>query len=66
MTVKLNDKPCEVPEGTTLDIFVKSLGTPLQGVAIAIDHEVIPRSEWQNTMLTDDMALMLIQATSGG
>jgi sulfur carrier protein len=66
MTVKLNDRPCELPEGTTLDIFVNSLGIPLQGVAIAIDHEVIPRNEWPHTTLADGMTLMLIQATSGG
>ena len=66
MTVKLNDKPYEVTDGTTLDKFVERLELPLQGIALAIDYEVIPKIEWNETMLEDGMALMMIHAVSGG
>ena len=66
MIVKLNDKPYEVVEGTTLNMFIENLGIPLQGIAIAVDYEVVPKNEWNFRKLTDGMALMLIHATSGG
>ena len=66
MVVKLNDKPHEIAEGTTLDAFIKSLDVQLQGVAIAIDFEVIPKNEWSETILKDGTKLMMIHAVSGG
>ena len=66
MKVILNDNPHEVAEGTTLGKFIESLEIQIQGIAIAINTEVIPKSEWSKTILTDEMALMLIQAVSGG
>jgi sulfur carrier protein len=66
MIVKLNDKPYEVTEGTTLDRFIESLEIPLQGVAIAIDYEVIPKNNWSEKKLADGMTFMMIHAVSGG
>ncbi|MDR0743530.1 MAG: sulfur carrier protein ThiS [Tannerella sp.] len=66
MVVKLNDKSYDVAKGTTLDKFIGTLDVPLQGIAIAIDYEVIPRSQWDEILLKDNMELMLIHAVSGG
>jgi sulfur carrier protein len=66
MKIKLNDKTYEAPDGTTLGQFVESLGVPLQGVAVAIDYEVVPKSRWHDTVLDDRMELMMIHAVSGG
>lgn len=64
--VKLNDKLYEVADGTTLEMFIGSLNIQLQGVAIAVDYEVIPKSDWSATILKDGMVLMMIHAVSGG
>lgn len=66
MTVKLNDKPHEVAEGTTLAGLVEGLGLQPQGVAVAIDYVVVPKEMWPETVLSDGMELMLIHAVSGG
>jgi sulfur carrier protein len=66
MKVKLNDKSYEVAEGMTLDTFIESLEIQIQGIAVAIDYEVIPKNQWQATLLEEGMALMLIHAVSGG
>ena len=66
MIVKLNDKRYNVAEGATLDVFIESLDIQIQGVAIAINYEVIPKNEWCEVTLTDGMALMMIHAVSGG
>lgn len=66
MIVKLNDKAYEVEENTSLAAFIENLGLKPQGMAIAIDHKVVPRSKWTETILSDSLELMLIHAVSGG
>ena len=66
MIVKLNEKPYEIAAGTTLDKFIEGLDIQLQGLAIAIDYEVVPKNLWRETPLDDGMALMMIHAVSGG
>jgi len=66
MTVTVNDIPYEMAEGTTLDEFIESLNIQIQGIAVAIDYEVIPKSAWKETILTEGIALMMIHAISGG
>ena len=66
MIVQFNDKPQEVAEGTSLEVFIKSLDIQLQGIAVAVNYEVIPKHEWNKTTLIDGMTLMLIHAVSGG
>ncbi|MDR1122316.1 MAG: sulfur carrier protein ThiS [Dysgonamonadaceae bacterium] len=66
MTILLNDKKYEVAEGTSLATFIASLGLKQQGIAVAIDYEVIPKDRWADTVLSDQLELMLIQAVSGG
>jgi sulfur carrier protein len=66
MEVILNGKTCTVAENTTLADFVASLHLKPEGIAIAIDYEVVPKSRWAETVLTDKMELLLIHAVSGG
>ncbi|MDR3188438.1 MAG: sulfur carrier protein ThiS [Prevotellaceae bacterium] len=66
MTILLNDKPYEVAEGTSLSAFIDGLGLKREGIAVAVDYEVIPKDRWAETILSDRLELMLIQAVSGG
>jgi sulfur carrier protein len=66
MTVLLNDKSYEVAEGTSLAAFIDSLGLKREGIAVAVDYEVVPKEQWAETILSDGLELMLIQAVSGG
>lgn len=66
MTVFLNDKEHEVAEGTTLAAFIDSLGLKPQGIAVAVNYEVVPKDKWAETLLSDRLELMLIHAVSGG
>ncbi len=66
MNIKLNDRWHEVEEGTSLAAFIQSLGLQANGIAVAVDFEVVPKSKWAETILTDRMELMLIHAVSGG
>jgi sulfur carrier protein len=66
MTIILNDKSYEAPEGISLATFIESLGLKPEGIAVAINYEVIPKDRWAETMLSDRLELMLIHAVSGG
>lgn len=65
-TIKLNDKSYEIAEESTLLTFLESHGFRTEGLAIAIDYDVIPRENWKETKLTDGMELMMIRAVCGG
>jgi sulfur carrier protein len=66
MEIILNDKPYKVEKNTSLAGFVKSLGLKPEGIAIAINYEVIPKDQWKKMILEDKTELMLIHAVSGG
>jgi sulfur carrier protein len=66
MNIILNDKPYEVAEGVSLAFFVESLGLKPQGIAVAINDEVVPKDRWTETFLTDHQKIILIHAVSGG
>ena len=66
MKIILNDKPYQAPEGCTLSDFIARLGVKPQGLAVAIDYEVVPKERWDACVLQDGQELMLIQAVSGG
>ncbi len=53
-------------EGMTLDRFIEDLNIPIQGLAIAINYEVVPKNRWNETVLKDGVALLMIHAVSGG
>jgi sulfur carrier protein len=66
MKVKLNDAFYEVAQGATLRTFIESLDIQLQGIALAVDYEVIPKVRWDEILLKDNMELVMIHAVSGG
>ncbi len=66
MKIILNNNSFEIEEGATLATLSEKLQLPEHGVAIAIDYEVICRSNWANTELREGVELVLTQAVSGG
>ena len=66
MKIKLNDRRYDVAEGMTLCELIEGLDVQLQGIAVAIDYQVIPRSQWRETFLKENMDVMMIHAVSGG
>ncbi|MCD7932910.1 MAG: sulfur carrier protein ThiS [Tannerellaceae bacterium] len=66
MIIKLNDTPYEVEEGTSLLAFLEKLEIKKEGVAVAVNYQVIPKTEWESTILSTGQDLMLIHAVSGG
>ena len=66
MTIKLNGQYHEVEDGTSLASFIESVGLKPNGIAVAINFEVVPKDKWAETFLSDQLELILIHAVSGG
>jgi sulfur carrier protein len=65
MKIVLNEKQIEVGEATTIAALLASMGYPDRGIAVAMDHAVLPRSGW-GTMLSDGARLEVVTAVQGG
>lgn len=58
----------DVPEGTTVDGLLDLLDLPHRdrGVAVAVAAEVVPRTAWPTTVLSDGDEVEVLVAVQGG
>ena len=47
-------------------IFSQKLELPLQGVAVALNNRMIPRSQWAEQEIKEGDSLVIIKAACGG
>jgi sulfur carrier protein len=69
MNVLVNGEARELPDAFTVAELVAKEAPDLQGgrgVAVAVDAQVIPRSEWAATTLEAGQSVELLAAMQGG
>jgi sulfur carrier protein len=68
VTIWLNGEERDLPAGVTVAEAVGASGAPPdgRGVAAAVDGEVVPRDQWQETRLEDGQRVEVVQAVQGG
>jgi len=67
MKIKVNKREKIMPDNISVSELIKLLGyLDTSGTALAIDEEVIPKAQWDNTKLFDGANITIIQATCGG
>lgn len=66
MTIVVNGEPRELHDGATVADVVRTLTDVERGVAVALDGEVVPRSAWATTPLTDGRRVEVLRAVQGG
>ena len=66
MIITLNGAKAEVPDGTTIADLITDITGSARGSAAVVDGEVIPRSVWQMTWLSEGQQVELITAVQGG
>jgi len=66
--VLLNGSQTELADGATVQSAVDALDLPAsgRGVAVAVDAEVVPRTEWETHELTDGARVEVLRAIQGG
>lgn len=66
MKVTVTGDERDLPDGTTVGALVEVLGVGTKGVAVARNQEVVPRSEWDQTQLTNGDHIEVLHARQGG
>ena len=68
MKVVLNGAERELAEGATVQSAVEALDLPAagRGVAVAVDAEVVPRTQWEQHTLQDGARVEILRAIQGG
>jgi sulfur carrier protein len=64
--VIVNGEPREVPDGATVATIVESVTRAPSGVAVALNGEIVRRSEWATTATRDADRLEVLTAVQGG
>jgi len=65
MKITVNDEAVEVDDETTVEALLDRLGFSVKGIAVAVDWAVLPRSQWQTT-LVDGARVEVVTAVQGG
>jgi sulfur carrier protein len=68
MTITINGKLHTLPTGTTVGELLDSLDLAAgrRGVAVAVDAEVVPRTEWEQTEVAEGSEVEVLVAIQGG
>lgn len=66
MTVEVNGRTREIAPGTTVLRLLLDLGVHPDGVAIAVDREVVPRSRHGEHVLAEGQRVEILRAVGGG
>ena len=65
MKVTINNKETETQAKTIRELALE-LDLPATGVAVAISNEMVPRDEWENTIITEGADIVIVKAFCGG
>lgn len=66
MELTINGAARQIPDGTTLIELLLAQAPSIEGVAVAVDGEIVQRARWPYCVLADGQAVELITARQGG
>ncbi|MFC4002073.1 sulfur carrier protein ThiS [Prauserella oleivorans] len=66
MRITVNGDAREFPDGSTVADLLEALGTAREGVAVALDGQVVRRAEWARVVVPDGARLEILTAVQGG
>lgn len=65
--IYINDKEYALKQTQSLSELFQSLNINVEkGVAVAINNKVLPRTDWEKSILKKNDKIILIKATQGG
>lgn len=65
MKILINNKQTET-EAKSLGELATELNLPERGVAVAVSNKMVPRTEWESTLLAEGANVVIIKAACGG
>jgi sulfur carrier protein len=64
--VWINGERRELADGARVRDALAALAAPENGVAVAVDGEVVPRTDWPSVVLADGARIEVLTAVQGG
>lgn len=64
--ISVNGQRRHVETGTTLSALLDEVVEERRGVAVAVDKEVVPRSDWTGFVVREGMDVEVVSAAAGG
>ena len=66
LVVSVNGSPLDLLDGSTVAQLVQSWCKSPDGIAVARNGEVVPKSQWGSTALESDDRVEIVTAAAGG
>lgn len=66
MNIILNGEAHELPDGTTAEQLVERLGLGGRRIAMELNREIVPRSDYAGQMLSEGDKVEIVHAIGGG
>ncbi|MGH3860774.1 sulfur carrier protein ThiS [Actinokineospora sp.] len=66
MRIELNGSPSEVADGTTIADLLTLLQLPANGIAVALDGEVVARADHAGAPVSEGSVVEILTAVQGG
>lgn len=64
--IKINGKEYSELEGKNISDMISSLGYKEKFVAVEMDGRIVPKSEYESTVLREDVSLEVVSFVGGG
>ena len=66
MQLRINGESRDFPDGLTLAALIQQLGMKADRVAVELNLEIVPRTNWADTHLKDGDKLEIVHFVGGG
>lgn len=66
MIIKVNESPREIINTATVQQLLDELQIATNGIAIAINNNVVKKEDWINSHLQENDNVLIIRSTQGG
>jgi len=66
MDIEVNGKIVETSPGITLEALLGQLQSSSEGIAVAINLQVVPKARWGSRILEAGDAVEIVRAVGGG
>lgn len=66
MKLQINGEQRDFPEGLTVGMLIEHLGMKADRVAVELNLEIVPRTQWQAATLKDGDKLEIVHFVGGG
>ncbi len=66
ITITINQQPHQIEHNISFQQIITQFSLPKMGCVFAINNQIVPRSEWASSVLSEGDSISLFQAIAGG